>query len=204
MSGATLLRNLLDANSNGSLRVAIQVFDSMEASLAPSIGRFGGNFLECVGALPSVRRILELGTFFGYSALRLSSHGARVTSIEMNSENASIARKVVDLVGVRDRVKILEGDVLKVLPTLHRQEPFDVLFIDHAKKHYLSALLAAEPLLRSNALVIADNVSASATHMLPYLRRVANRELYHGGLFVEMPLRAGRTTRDSLHMCTKC
>ena len=186
------------------MQTVLVEFHKIEAQLLPCIGKEGGALLEMVGGLAGVRRVLEVGTFFGYSALRLAARGAHVTTLEISTANASVAQQLFELSRASSRIRLVTGDATVTLPQLANQEPFDVLFIDHAKKHYLTALLAAEPLLRPGALVLADNVSLAAPHMTPFVQRVKDASLYRNTLFLHLPVRQARTTSETMVWCTKC
>ena len=194
------------APGGAAAAAAVAAMDALEAELLPSLGRAGGALLEALGRARGVQRVLEVGTFFGYSAIRLAAHGARVTSIELSAANAAVARQVVCAAGLAERVHIVEGDAVAVLGALRAGrggERFDLLFLDHAKRAYLPALLAAEPLLRPGALLVADNVASAAARLGPFLRHVHDPRLYSAPLAVRLPPRAARAAPDALLVAAK-
>lgn len=191
------------APGGAAAAAVVAAMDTLEAELLPSVGRAGGALLEALGRARGVQRVLEVGTFFGYSAIRLAAHGACVTSIELSAANAAVARQVVHAAGLAQRVHIVEGDAVAVLSALRGGARFDLAFLDHAKRAYLPALLAAEPLLRPGALLVADNVASAAPRLGPFLRRVHDPRLYSAPLTVRLPARAARTAPDALLIAAK-
>ena len=118
--------------------------------------------LEVVGDLLSKikpKLILEIGTAVGYSAMCFSkyiSEDGYIDTIEREHERVEEAKKNVELVGVADKVNIIEGDAVEILPTINKK--YDVVFIDAAKGKYPIFLKEALRLINKNGYIIADNV----------------------------------------------
>lgn len=105
------------------------------------------------------KRILEIGTAVGYSAICFSSYLAndgKIDTIERDSARASEARENIKKVEVEDKIQIYEGDAVEILPTL--QEQYDVVFIDAAKGKYPFFLKEALRMIKPDGTIIADNV----------------------------------------------
>ncbi len=105
------------------------------------------------------KRILEIGTAVGYSAICFSSYLAndgKIDTIERDSARASEARENIKKVEVEDKIQIYEGDAVEILPTL--QEQYDVVFIDAAKGKYPFFLKEALRMIKPGGTIIADNV----------------------------------------------
>ena len=105
------------------------------------------------------KRILEIGTAVGYSAICFSSYLAndgKIDTIERDSARASEARENIKKVEVEDKIQIYEGDAVEILPTL--QEQYDVVFIDAAKGKYPFFLQEALRMIKTGGTIIADNV----------------------------------------------
>ena len=96
--------------------------------------------LEVVGDLLSKIKpkfILEIGTAVGYSAMCFSkyiSEGGYIDTIEREHERVEEAKKNIELVGILDKINIIEGDAVEILPTINKK--YDVVFIDAAKGKY--------------------------------------------------------------------
>ena len=105
------------------------------------------------------RRILEIGTAIGFSALCFSkylSEDGRIDTIEIESLRVEQAEANIEKVGVQDKIRVMEGDALDILPYL--QEKYDVVFIDAAKGKYNEFFEHALRLTKTGSIIIADNV----------------------------------------------
>src|SRR3954465_12676439 len=118
-----------------------------------------GRLLQVLLTAINARRVLEVGTLGGYSAIcmaRALPPGGRLLSIEIEEKHAAFARKYVDRAGLSDRIEIRVGRALEVLPSLDG-ERFDAVFIDADKEPMPTYFEWALRLLRPGGLVIADN-----------------------------------------------
>jgi predicted O-methyltransferase YrrM len=110
--------------------------------------------LRAVGAV----RVLEVGTLGGYSGVWLARAlppDGRLTSIERDAKHAAVARDAFALAGVADRVTLLEGTALDLLPTL--APGFDAVFLDADKEPLPRYFDWAMRLLRTGGLLLCDN-----------------------------------------------
>jgi catechol O-methyltransferase len=130
---------------------------------------------DLVRSVGAEARILELGCFCGYSAIRMArllGPAGRVLSLEVNGRSVGVAQAMCELAGVADRVEILHGSADVRIPTL--RGPFDLVFLDHWKDLYTPDLqrIEAARLLRRGSLVVADNVGPlfGADAYLGYVR----------------------------------
>jgi predicted O-methyltransferase YrrM len=117
--------------------------------------------LEVVGKLLNKvkpQAILEIGTAVGYSAMCFSEYitNGSIDTIEREHERVEQARNNIKLVGVADKINIIEGDATEILPTINKK--YDVIFIDAAKGKYPFFLKEALRLINENGYIIADNV----------------------------------------------
>ncbi len=105
------------------------------------------------------KKILEIGTAVGYSAIRFSkylSENGYIDTIERDTERAKEAKQNIADLMLEDKIHIFEGDALEILPTL--TGPYDVVFIDAAKGKYPIFLAEALRMLSNNGIIVADNV----------------------------------------------
>lgn len=104
------------------------------------------------------RRILEIGTAIGYSALLMAEAlpEAQITTIEIDLKRHARAEEAVRKAGEESRISCLLGDASLLIPSL--EGAFDLLYLDGPKGQYLRHLQLAEPLLARNAVILADNV----------------------------------------------
>jgi caffeoyl-CoA O-methyltransferase len=123
------------------------------------VGRIEGRFLAALVRLLGARRILELGTFTGYSSISMASAlppDGRIITCDVDPDATAIARRYMDESGHGDKIEIRLGPALETLATL--DGPFDLVFIDADKPNYVNYYEAALPLLDDRGLLIADNV----------------------------------------------
>ena len=105
------------------------------------------------------RKILEIGTAVGYSAICFSeflSEDGKIDTIEREHDRVEEARKNIEKAEVQDKINIIEGDAVEILPTL--QGKYNVVFIDASKGKYPFFLKEALRLLADNGIIFADNV----------------------------------------------
>jgi caffeoyl-CoA O-methyltransferase len=123
------------------------------------VGRIEGRFLATLVALSGARRVLEFGTFTGYSSISMASAlpaDGKVITLDVDPEATAIARRYMDESGHGDKIEIRLGPALETLQDL--EGPFDLIFIDADKPNYVNYYEAALPLLADDGLLIADNV----------------------------------------------
>jgi len=125
----------------------------------PIVGPLVGRLLMLLAKATSARRILELGSGFGYSALwfaRALPDDGEIILTEYDSEDSERSRGFLAGAGLAGKATFLVGDALLLVDSVHG--PFDIVFIDVDKEQYPAALDKALPLLRLGGLLIADNV----------------------------------------------
>jgi catechol O-methyltransferase len=152
---------------------AIRVIDHFcrYVSFLINVGEEKGKILDNAVQRTQPHRLLELGTYCGYSALRMARvmpREARLYSLEPNTANAEIARRILSHAGVDDKVTVIVGtlgDGGETIRTLGREHNFtpgslDVVFIDHDKNAYLPdlELILDERWLHPGSVVVADNI----------------------------------------------
>ncbi len=122
-------------------------------------GRVQGLFLEMISQLTKPERILEIGTFTGYSALCMAkglTEKGRLHTIELREEDARTAQRYFDRSAYKDKIILHQGNALEIIPGLN--EKWDLVFIDADKTSYLEYYKMIMPGLRSGAVILADNV----------------------------------------------
>jgi catechol O-methyltransferase len=141
-------------------------------NVGPEKGRI---LTAAVDRLGPGARVVEFGTYCGYSALLITLHldvTAHLISVDVDPDSIAAARDIVEFAGFGDRVELIEGASHDVIPTL--TGPFDFVFLDHWKDVYEPDLKALENhgLLRPGSVVFADNVGPhfEADSYLDYVR----------------------------------
>jgi predicted O-methyltransferase YrrM len=125
-----------------------------------SVGHDTGRLLNILAKGAGARRILELGSSYGYSTLWLAEAarktGGTVFSLEINSPKQEIARTTIARAGLDRHVEFFSGDALKTLASL--DGPFDFVLVDLWKDLYVSCFDLFYPKLKPGAIVVADNM----------------------------------------------
>ena len=134
--------------------------ETREALSAPQMltGRVEGRLLETLVWVSGARRVLELGTYSGYSALAMAAalpDGGRIVTCELDPERADFARRHFDASPYGDRIEIRVGPALETVRSL--DGPFDLVFVDADKSGYPDYYDAALPLLAPRGLLVVDN-----------------------------------------------
>ncbi len=131
-------------------------------------------FLEIIIKIANAKRILEVGSAIGYSAIRMSSAaGGCVTTIELSEEMADIAEENIKKANLSDKITLIRGDGREVIPKLEGE--FDLIFIDAAKGQYQEFFNEAKRLLRVGGILVSDNVlfkGMTATDELVIRRKI--------------------------------
>ena len=127
----------------------------------PIVGPVVGQLLAILVAATGARRVLELGTATGYSAIylarALSPVEGRVISYELDAELAGRARTRIEKAGMTRFVEVRTEDAMAALGRL--EDRFDLIFIDIEKADYIRVLPDCRRLLRAGGLLVADNVA---------------------------------------------
>jgi caffeoyl-CoA O-methyltransferase len=134
--------------------------ETREKSAIPEmmVGEVEGRFLEFLARATGARRVLELGTFTGYSSLSMARGlppGGRVISCDVNAETTAIARRYAEEAGLADRIEYRVGPALDTIAEL--DGPFDLVFIDADKENYRNYYDAVVPKVADDGLILADN-----------------------------------------------
>ena len=143
--------------SNGEVCDEIEEF--AHQTNVPIIRKEMESFLRVLIEIKKPKRILELGTAIGYSAILMANsmpEDCRITTIENYDKRIPIAKENFKRAGVEDKVELLEGDALKILQKLN--VPYDFVFMDAAKAQYPVYLKEIMRLLPVGGILVADNV----------------------------------------------
>jgi caffeoyl-CoA O-methyltransferase len=139
-----------------------------EINVSPNQGRLLRLIVEIAGA----RRILEVGTLGGYSAIHLARglpDDGELISLEIDEHHADVARNNVERAGLSGIVEVRVGDAHELLTDLVENEegPFDLVFIDADKEGYPDYLDASLGLVRRGSLILGDNTIRGGTVLDP-------------------------------------
>jgi predicted O-methyltransferase YrrM len=128
------------------------------------VAPLAGKLLSLLVRISGARRVLEIGTLAGYSAIwmaRALPQDGRLVTIEAEPAHAAVARANLEAAGIAERVDVREGRAAEVLSALDGQAPFDLVFIDADKESNTIYLDHAARLGRAGTVVVVDNVVRS-------------------------------------------
>ena len=122
-------------------------------------GKHQGRFLSIISKIIRPKKILEIGTFTGYSTLCLAEgleKGGRIDTIDNNYELKKIQNYFFNLSKLEDQINQFTCDAIEILPKL--KDKYDLIYLDADKKNYLNYLNLIVPLLSKKGILISDNV----------------------------------------------
>lgn len=164
---------VLKSARRGDAEDVVRTIDNFayQDSLLINVGDKKGAILDAAVERGKPRTILELGTYVGYSAVRMAPKlpkEGRLFSIEFNEANAAIARRIIDHAGLSGQIQVVVGTLGDGGRTMNYLETscglsagtLDFVFIDHAKDVYLSdlQLILEKGWLHNGSIVVADNI----------------------------------------------
>ena len=134
--------------------------ETRDTTTAPQmmVGQLEGHLLAEIVRLTRARRVLELGTFTGYSSISMAlalPDGGRIVTCDVNEETTGVAKRYAEEAGVLERIDYRLGPALETIAQL--DGPFDVIFIDADKENYVAYYDATLPLLAADGVMIVDN-----------------------------------------------
>ncbi len=140
-----------------------EVLDTIERealdSYVPIIRKEMQSFLKLLLAMQKPKRILEVGTAVGFSAILMAEYNpypCEIVTIENYEKRIPIARENFIRAGKEKQITLIEGDATEVLKTL--DEPFDMIFMDAAKGQYINFMPDILRLLNKDGVLVSDNV----------------------------------------------
>jgi len=122
-------------------------------------GFYQGRLLSIFSKMINPRRILEIGTYVGYSTLCLAeglSEDGKIITLDIQPETNRVAKEFWAKSGLNDKIESHLGDALEIIPNIN--EIFDLVFIDADKPNYHNYFELVFPKLRIGGFIIADNV----------------------------------------------
>jgi catechol O-methyltransferase len=171
-----LLQYLLETTPPGDPPATLRAIDEFARSqrFLMTVGDIKGRILSRALVAAGATRVLELGTYCGYSAMLMAHQlgpEGHLDSVEMNPDHADAAAAIIAHAGLSDRITLHVGKAVDVIPSL--AGAYQLVFIDHWKSRYLPDLLAIEQasLIAPGSVVVADNVGVfDASGYLDHVR----------------------------------
>lgn len=199
------------------LKILAEIEETARKEYLPSIGPIKGKIIEDVIKEYKPKKALEIGTLHGYSAILItniilggeydnenfnserSSTEPILISVEKDQKIANIARKNIEKARLSEKIQVINGDALEIIPRL--KSDFNMIFLDATKSEYLKYLQLIEKysLLTKRAVVVADNVLIYENEMKDYLDYVRNSGKYISRT-TETSLEFTKNVKDALEV----
>ena len=125
----------------------------------PILEQISANFLEQVVRIYKPKSFLEIGTAIGYSTIRvskISNNQTIIDTIELSKDSIKLAKKFFDKSGEQNKINLIEGNALNIIPTL--QNKYDFIFLDSDKKDYEELLYISFEKLEKGGIILVDNL----------------------------------------------
>jgi predicted O-methyltransferase YrrM len=199
------------------LKILAEIEETARKEFLPSIGPIKGKIIEDVIKQYKPKKVVEIGTLHGYSAILIANiilsgkynnenfKSERsltepiLISVEKDQKLANIARKNIEKARLSEKIQVINGDALEIIPRL--KSKFNMIFLDATKSEYLKYLQLIEKysLLNKRAVVIADNVLIYENEMKDYLDYVRNSGKYISRT-TETSLEFTKNVKDALEV----
>lgn len=150
------LKNLIESSDE-----ALEYIDMLSGSTV-------GGLLQMLIKLTGSKKILEIGTFTGYSAIKMAEavpEGGLVYTLEMNKKYQDLAAGHFEKSAQREKIKLIRGNAQKTVDVI--EEEFDLVYLDGDKLRYQFYVDKVLPKLRKGGLIVADNVLWDGTVLQP-------------------------------------
>jgi caffeoyl-CoA O-methyltransferase len=155
----------IEAYSERYTSAQADLFDRLDAETRETqqspqmmVGHVEGAFLAFLVAMTNAKRVVEVGTFTGWSSIAMARAlppGGSIVTCDINEETTAVARRYAEEAGVADRIEYRLGPAVETLATL--DGPFELAFIDADKPGYVDYYEAILPKLAPGGVIAADN-----------------------------------------------
>jgi predicted O-methyltransferase YrrM len=198
-------------------KILAEIEETARKEFLPSIGPIKGKIIEDVIKEYKPKKALEIGTLHGYSAILIaniilsgkydnenfnserSSTEPILISVEKDQRLANIARKNIEKARLSEKIQVINGDALEIIPKL--KSKFNMIFLDATKSEYLKYLQLIEKysLLNKRAVIVADNVLIYENEKKDYLDYVRYSGKYISRT-TETSLEFSKNVKDALEV----
>lgn len=158
----------------------------------PILSWQSAEFIEQLVLMINPRRVLEIGTAIAYTTIRIARNLKKksiIHTIELSEDNIETAKEYIEQSGVGDRIKLIEGDALSVMPRLKKK--YDLIFLDADKEDYKRLFDYSMVLLKRGGVIVIDNLlwqGYAAASKVPSKYKESTKHIREfNKLFIEQP-----------------
>ncbi|KAF8911350.1 O-methyltransferase [Mucidula mucida] len=155
------LTNSFLLNEDHALKAAIKNTEEKGLPFEIAVPAEQGKLLQLLATSIRAKRILEIGTLGGYSAIWLARalpEDGELVTLELNERHAQVARENIAIAGLSSKVKVIVGPATAALVEMQPDPPFDFIFIDADKASNTDYFTHAKRLVRTGGTIIVDNM----------------------------------------------
>jgi predicted O-methyltransferase YrrM len=213
--------NTIKRNKKKVSDILSEIEEIAKKNSLPSIGPIKAAIIGEIIKRYKPKKILEIGTLHGYSAIVMANfllnvdnkdkessrnyHSVNeiiITCLEIDMNLANIAKENIEKAGLSNLIEVITGDALEIIPKLNKKDIFDMVFIDAVKNQYLAYLQLLEEndlMNKELTVVVADNVLLYEDEMQDYLDYVRNSGRYNS-YTTETNLEFTKNVKDALEV----
>jgi len=158
----------------------------------PILSWQSAEFIEQLVLISNPKRVLEIGTAIAYTTIRLARNLKKksiIHTIELSEDNIETAKEYIEQSGIGDRIKLIEGDALSVMPRLKKK--YDLIFLDADKEDYKRLFDYSMVLLKRGGMIVIDNLlwqGYAAASKVPSKYKESTKHIREfNKLFIEQP-----------------
>jgi predicted O-methyltransferase YrrM len=158
----------------------------------PILSWQAAEFIEQLVLITNPKRVLEIGTAIAYTTIRIAKNLKKncvIHTIELSEDNIDTAKEYIEQSGVGDKIKLIEGDALSVMPRLKKK--YDLIFLDADKEDYKRLFDYSMVLLKRGGMIVIDNLlwqGYAAASKVPSKYKESTKHIREfNKLFIEQP-----------------
>jgi len=188
----TSQENYIKSFRNEIDELIIEMEEFAKKGNVPILTPDSAQFLEQLIKIHKPKRALEIGCAIAYSTIRIAKNLKKksvIDTIEVSKENIKKAKFYIDKSNVKDKINIIEGDALEVMPNLSNK--YDFIFLDADKEDYEKLFYFSLMLLKKNGIILVDNLLwhgyAASSKVPPKFRNSTKHVRNFNNLFLSHP-----------------
>lgn len=188
----TSQENYINSFRNEDDELTLEMEEFAKKGNVPILTPDSAQFLEQLITIHKPKRVLEIGCAIAYSTIRIAKNLKKksvIDTIEVSKENIKKAKKYIEKSEAKDKINLIEGDALEVMPNLSNK--YDFIFLDADKEDYEKLFYFSLMLLKKNGVILVDNLLwhgyAAASNVPPKFKNSTKHIREFNKLFLTHP-----------------